>query len=245
MKRVVIFACGLVGLALPFVPAIAQSLDVVTAPIPQGYTDTCQSYSLSFALARAAVPGFTLKTVAEVRAAEAAVRAAIDSEIKPGETAYTHPVWQRAVLRLTSNNYRLNRVEYSTFEALAEQAAVQTGISNAGALSGSVAVLLSQTPVMTSFSKIGGNKYSSGHIVTIFGVDMPSGPVSDIPKLLLLNSAVKRSAVDSPAAYGPVCGSGPALPGDMRYTGTLRLESSYTPKSYGNKFVLLWITRNT
>ncbi|MFL0587505.1 hypothetical protein ACH0BU_12775 [Sphingomonas olei] len=244
MKRIGIFVCAFAGLGLPSTPVAAQSLDVVTSPIPQGYTDTCQSYSLGFALARANVPGFTLQTVAEVRSAEAAVRAAINAEIKPGESAYNHAVWQRAVLRLTSNNYRLNRVEYPTFEALAEKAAALTGISNAGTLSGSVAFLLSQTPVMTSFSKIDGNTYSSGHIVTVFGVDRPSGPVSVAPKLLLLNSAVKRSAASAPPAYAPLCGGGPTLPGDTRYTGALRLESSYTPKTYGGRFVLFWIVRN-
>jgi hypothetical protein len=244
MKNCRLITFGLTAFVMMPFPAVAQSLDVVTSPIPQAYPNTCQSYSLGFALARASVPGFSLGTLADVRAAEGAVRAAINAEVKPGETPYSHAVWQRAVLRITSNNYRLNRAEYSTFDALAAQAATLTGISKAASLSGTIGFLLSKTPVMTSFSIIDGNAYATGHIVTIFGVDIPAGPVSATPKLLLLNSAVKRSAAGAPPAYAPVCGTSPTLPGDTRYTGALKLESNYTPKSYGNKFVLFWITRN-
>jgi len=240
----------LTSLSLPVaflmtVPASAQSLDVVTSPIPQAYRDTCQSYSLAFALARAKVPGFELNSVGQVRAAEAKVRAAIDAEVKPGtpEDAYNQRVWERAVLRLTSNNLRLASAFYPTFEELADAAAAKTGISNAATLGGAVSFLLSQTPVMTSFVNIDGSAYRTGHIVTVFGVDRPAGPVNTVPRLLLLNSAVKASAPGAPPAYAPVCDS-PALPGDRLYTGALRLESKYEPKLFGGKYRLMWLAKN-
>ena len=242
MKRGAIFGL-MAGMLLAPAAAYAQSLDVVTNPIPQGYTNTCQSYSLAFALARARVPGFELDTVSAVRIAEGAVRAAINAEVHDGETPYSHAVWQRAVLRLTSNNYKLNRVEYPTFEAMADEIASRTGISSAGTLGNNLSFLLSQTPVMTSFTSIDGNNYATGHIVTIFGIDRQAGPANTAPRLLLLNSAVKTSGAGAPAAYAPICNA-PTLPGDLRYTGALKLESRYTPRAFGGKFVLFWVSRN-
>jgi hypothetical protein len=222
-------------------PVKAQSLDVVTNPIPQAYTDTCQSYSLAFALARAGVPGFTLGTVAEVRAAEKTVRDAINAEIRGGETAYSHGVWQRAVAQLTSNNYKLNLTDFTSFEQFMAEVARKTGIEAAGTLINSVSYLLSNTPVMTSFVTIGTNSYTSGHIVTIFGIDRSPAPVSTPPRLLLLNSAVKNGPATP--GYAPICSSS-TLPGDLRYTGALKLESTYSLKSYGGKFRLFWISRS-
>lgn len=235
--RVVTFGASL----LVGSPTLAQSLDVVTNPIPQAYADTCQSYSLAFALARAGVPGFGLETVAEVRAAEKSVRDAINAEIRTGESAYSHAVWQRAVARLTSNNYKLNRAEFSSFEQFMAEAGSKTGITAAGTLGSSVSYLLSGTPVMTSFTNIGGNAYTSGHIVTIFGTDRSPAPVSTAPKLLLLNSAVKGGPANP--GYAPVCNSG-LLPGDLKYTGALKLEGAYTLKAFAGKFLLFWISRN-
>lgn len=222
-------------------PTFAQSLDVINNPIPQAYTDTCQSYSLAFALARAGVPGFSLNTVAEVRAAEKSVRDAINAEIRTNESAYSHAVWQRAVARITSNNYKLHRVEFSSFEQFMTEAGSKTGITAAATLGSSLSYLMSNTPVMTSFTEIGGDTYNSGHIVTIFGIDRTSAPTSTQPKLLLLNSAVK-SGPASPG-YAPVCNSG-TLPGDLRYTGALKLEAKYALKTYAGKFVIFWISRS-
>jgi hypothetical protein len=221
-------------------PTMAQSLDVVTNPIPQGYTNTCQSYSLAFALARSGVPGFNLNTVGEVRAAEKTVRDAIEAEVRFGESAYSHAVWQRAVARLTSNNYKLNRVEFSSFEQFMTEAGSKTGVTGAATLGSSLSYLLSRTPVMTSFTDIGGNTYASGHIVTIFGIERSPAPLSTPPKLLLLNSAIKGGPAGP--GYAPACNS-PTLPGDLKYTGALRLESTYALKTYGGKFVLFWISR--
>lgn len=219
--------------------ASAQSLDVVTNPIPQAYINTCQSYSLAFTLARAGVPGFGLNTLVEVRSAEKSVRDAINAEIKPGETAYSHAVWQRAVGRLTSNNYQLNRTEFASFEQFMDEVGTKTGITAAGSLGSSLSIVLSRVPVMTSFSKIGANSYTTGHIVTIFGLDRSSAPSGTAPRLLLLNSAVKGGPAPG---YAPVCNSS-TLPGDLHYTGALALEPSYSLKTYGNQFVLFWISR--
>jgi hypothetical protein len=221
----------------------AQSLDVVMNPIPQAYSNTCQSYALGFALARAGVPGFRLDTLAEVRALEARVRAAIDAEVEAGETAYHHAVWIRAVKRLTSNNYVLNRKEYTTADALMNDIAAKTGITAAGTLGPVLSVSASATPVMTSFRKIRGNTYATGHIVTVFGLDRPSGPVTTVPKLMLLNSAVKRPQA-APPVYAALC-SASDLPGDLRYTGALALEADYELTSYSGKYVLLWVSRRS
>ncbi|KPL66743.1 hypothetical protein SZ64_00675 [Erythrobacter sp. SG61-1L] len=226
------------------IPAQAQSLDVVSSPIPQAFTNTCQSYSLAFALARAGVPGYELDTVAGVRSAEARVRSAIEGAIQSGETAYSHSVWVRAVSQLTSNNYRLMRRTYSSGEEFMDEVVRKTGISAAGTLGSTLSYLASITPVMTSFTRIGSNNYG-GHIVTIFGLDRPSGSNSSVqPKLLLLNSAVKRGGGgNSGANFAPACNSSD-LPGDRTYHGALSMEDSYTLKSYGGEFVLFWIEKN-
>lgn len=226
-------------LALASAHAGAQDLEVVTRPIPQAYSNTCQSYALAFALARAGAPGFALADVAGVRAAEARVRAAIAAAAGPGGSPYAHSAWARAVTTLTSGAFALRRREYATADALYGDAVARTGVGAAATLGPVVAATVSRTPVMTSFERIGRDSYATGHIVTVFGVDLPAGPMSAPAGLLLLNSAVKRRPGTTPA-FAPVCGSGDP-PGATRYTGALALERDYVLKRYGGRFVAFWI----
>lgn len=239
------FKCRLVAAILLLISSgettHAQSLNVVLNPIPQAYTNTCQSYSLGFALARSGAPGFKLESLADVRALEARVRSGINAEVRSGETAYHHTVWARAVQRLTSNKYVLNRTEYPSLDLLINDVSKKTGISNATALGPVISIAASKVPVMTSFRRIGASSYNTGHLVTLFGVERGTGSVSTIPRLLILNSAVKTAEL-TPAAYAPLCNSS-ELPGDLRYTGSLSLEGDYELSRFNGQYVLFWVSR--
>jgi hypothetical protein len=179
-----------------------------------------------------------------VRRVEARVRQAIDLEVGAGETAYSHSVWRRAVGRLTSNNFILHRVEFSSAEQLFKEIGDRTGIRSAALMGNVLSAAASQTPIMTSFSQIGSNSYNTGHIVTVLGLDeAPNGPRSAVPRLLLLNSAVKVDPTNPQShSFSSMCDS-KSLPGDRRYVGALSLEREYVLKTYGGKFVGFWITR--
>lgn len=232
MSRHRIVALGL-SIVLAAGSAQAQTIDVVGKPIPQAYKDTCQSYALAFALARAGA--LRMETVADLRAQEARVRKAIDAEAdRTDQTPYHHSVWQGAVKALTGNTYALHRKEFSDVEELMRFIEDKTGIRQAATLGPVLSAATVQTPVMTSFSSIGPDTYATGHIVTILGSD---GRPNTQRQLLLLNSAVK-----GPSTTKLACDVSD-FPGDYRYRGAAALEQAYNLKRYGGKFIALWTAK--
>lgn len=171
-----------VGLGLAC-PASAQ-LAFYDAAWPQEQSNTCQSYALAYALARAGAPGFELRPD-RLRSAERSVREAIKS-IGGDTSLWT--TWQRAVCKLTSNVYSL-KIKKDLPDAL-------SAIEEAGRLAGewtsqvtpSLAELAAKTPALISVRSVEGATYSPSHIVVVLG----AGRGARSPKpLLLLNSAVK------------------------------------------------------
>lgn len=219
---------GLALVSLLLAVAWAQSLEIVLSPKPQAYPNTCQSYALAFAFARAGVPGFEVAGVAELRASEGRIRKALEQQGDP----YAHATWQAATKTLTGGAFTLERREFSDPESFMAFLGDTTGVTNAGSLGTVLSFLTVRTPVLTSFSSIGSSSYPSGHIVAVLGTD---GPPHQSRKLLLLNSAIKAGS-----AVRLSCESGD-LPGDARYKAAAGLEDAYTLKTYSGKFVALWL----
>jgi hypothetical protein len=218
----------LVLLPLLISVAWAQSLEIILFPKPQSYSNTCQSYALAFAFAKAGVPGFEVSSVDQLRDSENRIRKALEKQGDP----LAHSTWQFATKSLTGGTYTLERLEFADIELFMKFLGDKTGIVNAGSLGTVMSYLTVKTPVLTSFSRIGDSKYATGHIVAVLGVD---GPSNQSRNLLLLNSAIKAGPTTRLS-----CEAGD-LPGDVRYKAAAGLEASYELKTYAGSYVAMWL----
>ena len=220
--------------ALLVVSTAASAAVPTLDPKPQAYSNTCQSYSLAYALAATGLPGTDVATIGRLREQELALRGAIDAIAKAQKASpYSHTVWQEAVRQHTGGKVVL-RLEYVPDEvAFFERV---RALTNSWDASQSLAASYFGVakPVMTSATRVGKESYGSGHIVTVLGVD--SRPMSPTP-LAVLNSAVKHGQSTKNS-----CEPGD-LPGDERYTAQAAVVKDYELKRFGGGILLMHLQK--
>lgn len=219
-------------------PAWCGPLDLVLNPSPQAFTNTCQSYSM--ALSMAFVPGspFKADNARELRELERRVRVALEKSA--GSAEPQRKDWKAAIEGVTSGQMTVQWQEFASLDAAMRFAAEKTGISKPQELGEVISTALVKTPVMLSFLRIAGSRYPAGHIVTVFGVELPPATMveSARPKLLLVNSAVKY-----PGGVKNICAQEDLSDAD-RYRAVLTLTDDYTLKPFGAKpYLVTWLTR--
>lgn len=223
--------------------------ELILDPSPQSTSNTCQSYSIAFALAQSGLWHEPIETPKQLRKLEVDVRSTINKYVEEEKakghkvSPYHHSTWAEAVKRVSSNNLELKLFYPSTPREYYEKVIEVTGNPKTGILSGPIAASLVTSPIMTSVTRLENSKYKSGHIVTLIGL------VSDLPQyssiatmdigMLVLNSAVK-----SGGKTFNMC-SEDFTPGDKKYSAELSLTKSYDIKQWGGKYLLMWIQKKS
>ena len=202
----------------------ALPLDLTVRPLPQAYSDSCQSYGM--ALAAASIPGSPLKAanVKELRENEKAILRERDAIAKKERVdRLSHLVWPKA-LEAASAGILTADIRYLKTEA-EWRAEVQklTGISSPSTVRPTLGAMLVKTVVLTSVTALGKNTYPS-HIIAVLGVENKANG-----EVLVLNPAIK-------------VGEGPEklsceiddTPGDAKYKSYVSIENSYILKPFRN-----------
>lgn len=217
----------------------AFPVDLALQPLPQSKYDTCQSYSLAFALASTGDAAYKADTPKALRELELRVRQHIEKVAK-GRGVLNHFAWQDAVVDMTSGKYILERKEFETLPAILDRVATLTGISDARTRGSVLTAATVKVVVLTSVNKLGKNTYG-GHIVPIVGVQ--KGPANRTSPTAL---AVVNPGIQFGAKEVPLC-SPEVLPGDRRYTAAFSVEDDYTLKTFEARgkqwFVAMWLQR--
>jgi hypothetical protein len=240
MKRQkgVLFATILltVVIVLPRASYSDGPLDFVINPSPQEFSNTCQSYSMAMSVTFTPGSPFVANTAMELRDLERRTRAALLKSAGGAEPIRKD--WKAAVEAVTNGVLTVNWKEFSDLDPAMRFAAEMTGISNPDTLGNVLSVSLVKTPVMLSFMRIGGSSYPSGHIVTVFGVQLPPASMSNSahPKLLLVNSAVKY-----PGGIKNICAEEDLSDAD-KYRAIITLTDDYDIKPMGANPYLITYT---
>jgi hypothetical protein len=221
----------------------AAGIDITFVPRPQYAKNSCRSYALVLAAGTMPETPVPVTNVQELRAAEKDMEARLKSTAQAMSNstrifgAGDHEVWKRAVSEMTSGSLELVIESKPTMESFYRRVEELTGITNAeqwGALFSSTIV---KTPVMTSVLKIGGNRYETGHIVTVYGLSSSTGPTSQIRSLAVLNPAVKL-----PGGQRNICDID-GVKNDERWSAVVSLENAYELKPFSNAFMVMWLRR--
>jgi len=220
-------AASIASLAAAIAPASATP-GFMVAPTGQVTGSTCQSYSLAVALAFKRDPGFSIDTAAQLRSAEQAIRAAIVKEAAGAPVTHDHI---RAGFRVYTGGRYLLKMHDVDIAQLGAFAAQRSGVGSEAAtpptfLMGSVV----KDVVLSSATRIGSDRYASGHIFTVLGSD--GGPNSS-QKLLVLNSAMKvRDTTKNSCSDGVPDDPGPYTASiSWRPIATLELKQFSTGKA--------------
>lgn len=210
--------------------------DIVLRPLPQAYMDTCQSYGM--ALAAASVSGSPLlaSNAKELRSTERQLRQARDELAKKaGTSSLSHAIWKQAIERVSGNQLTLEIKYFQDFESWVDNVGKVTDVTNAGTLGPLLSSAVVASPVLTSLTVLGKNKYNGGHIVTVMGLD--KGRISP-PPIAVLNPAVKVGP--NPEKITCELDEGP---GDAKYQAFASIEKTYTLKKFDAGYVLLVVRK--
>lgn len=214
----------------------AAPVDLVLQPKPQSYTDSCQSWGITFAAASAPGTNLPASNAKELRVSEKEFRTIRDAMAKAtGQNKFSHELWKQA-LENASGGLLTLKIEYvkdaETFFTKVEQL---TGVSDAQLQSPMLAAALLKTPVLTSFVKVDASSYATGHIVPLLGIQRGN---SSPPGLALLNPAVKGGA--SPEKI--VCELDDTV-GDKAYQAYFSITKQYTFKPFAGGILMMTIVR--
>ncbi|RVH37813.1 hypothetical protein [Sinorhizobium meliloti] len=209
----------------------ASSIDLFSDTIPQGQTNTCQSYAVMLALAAQGDSAFPIATFKELRQAEAQFRAI--AERVPGGP-FSHEALRVAVEQYTGGKYSL-KIETVNGDIADWMARVRelTRIETTYDLLIAQLTGTSFPVVLTSMTKFGSSTYGSGHIMVILGV--AGNGLNSNTQVLAFNSAIKGTG-------GSVNRCEPGIqPGDLRYTAGVVATNDYTLKGFP-QYRLLYLT---
>lgn len=227
-------------LLLPPAASAQQTELVLTAP-PQAFLNSCQSYSIAVAMGYVPSAPFKAETPQELRELEQRVYAklqeiAVSKNTQVGMLPATDLA--AAIETVTSNALTLVSKQFAHLDDAMRFIATETGISSPEGLGATLAVNLVKRPVLLSFSRIKASSYASGHVVSVFGVQLPPATMGDSakPKLLVLNSAVKYAGGIKNACENNDF-PGPQSPGDKRYSAVLTLTDDYAIRFTGPFYV--------
>lgn len=211
-------------------------VDIVIRPRPQSETDTCQVYGL--ALAAASVPGTNMLAgnAKELRQAERELQAVRDAIAQTSREKYSHTVWKQALEKVSGGALTAEIRYVPNVEAFYAEVARLTGITNASSVGPVISGVLAKNIVLTSVKKVGKQKYSTGHIVGILGIDS----INQSPQpLALLNAAVKLDKNVERIA----CELDEKV-GDLKYQAAASIEKSYELTRFdGLGYLVLTVTR--
>lgn len=220
----------LVGMALVSAPAFA-GLDFLVSPTGQATTETCQSYALSVALALQKDRKFTIETAADLRRTEESIRRQI-KKISEGSSV-SHEHIMRAFEAYTNGDYKL-QIKGMPYTNVGGFIGTQSGIKSISLTPPDFLLRDSiKNATLISVTRIGADRYTSGHIVAVLGSDNPS---SSGLKLLILNSGIKIKDTTR-----NMCTEGvPDDPG--RYTASVKWVAAedMTIKQDASGMVLVW-----
>lgn len=217
----------------------AQAMELLLSPKPQGNTKTCQSYALAFALGQDAGTAVDIDTTATLRAIELSIRSEIEAIAQAENLSpQNHRVWKKTIEAVTQNRYTLKLQYISELQDFYQKIADATGNRYVGSLALASAIFAKQ-PVMTSVMRVAGDRYASGHIVTVLGVNLPKGNLSStrLQPIVLLNSAIKTADKTKNSCQPD------DLIGDYRYSASVSLYDDYELKTYAGKYLLMWIEK--
>ena len=220
--------------------------ELVLDPSPQSTKDTCQSYSIAYSLAHSGLWLEEVDTPKKLRELEQKIRSEIESIAKrekvknPQIDTTTHTVWQNAVKIVSSNNLKLKLYYPSSPKAYYQKIMDITGITSADILGVPLSATLVKKPIMTSVTKLNGNTYGSGHIVTLLGLTAADNkPIKNMNKeIMVLNSAVKSNQKTFNMCSEEITS------GDKKYSASVNITKDYELKDWGGKYLLMWIEKN-
>jgi hypothetical protein len=149
----------------------------------------------------------------------------------------SHVNWQRAVSQFTGDKYVLCESFHKGVDAVVQQVRDRTGNGSVKISGAVLAAFTAGRPVFTSVARIGRNKYGEGHIVAVFGTDIPANPSSSTTyPLAILNSAIKVGDNDTNACSLTM--------GDAMYRAEVYLTADYELKRFGTLgYSLMWLER--
>jgi len=197
-------------------------------PNPQATFNTCQSYSIAFALSKAGWQAGA-NNAKELRSLEQMFRNDMD-----GSNPYAHKTWKENVTKFTQSKHKLiiRYVDEATLRSLVRK--------HAGTYTPEKGQSITFKPrkvVMTSITKYRNSNYSSGHIVSIVGIhDVPNKSKPD-DSLLIFNSAIK--GIDKKKNQCSIDDT------KTDYVYSAKLESAgfgdIELKPYDGKYLVMWI----
>ncbi|AGP82997.1 hypothetical protein I533_15210 [Alteromonas mediterranea MED64] len=239
----------LLGLVTCLISANSLAInELILEPLPQSTSNTCQSYSIAYALAFSGLWHQVIDTPKQLRELEASVRKEINSVVQEHSlkgkkiTPYHHTTWAEAVKRVSSNNLRLTLYYSSTPTEYYQKVSDVTGITSSDILGAPITAALVKKPIMTSVQKLNGDSYASGHIVTLLGLTeaVPvNRPIVKMDKaFLVLNSAVKSNEKTFNMCSEEITS------GDKIYSASVNITKDYELKDWDEKFLLMWIEKN-
>lgn len=226
-------------LLMPISTASAGPIDIALDPSPQVTGETCQSYSMALAIAFHPNAPMSAKanTVRELREVERRIRAKL-MELTGGATP-TRAQWAAAVKFVTDDALTVDWREFASLDQAMRFAGDLTTVKATSTLGPALSVSLVKTPVMLSFTQIGTSRYAAGHIVTVFGVDLPQASMGDTarPRLLLVNSGIKYAG-----GVKNICAVEDLTDSD-RYRASATITADYELKRFpGSKpYIVTWI----
>lgn len=225
-----------IGVAFLLASPTWAQLSIALNAKPQYASNSCRSYGLALAIGTLPGTPFPVGTAQELRAAEKDLQARIEATAKKtkGGSPGDHAVWQTAVAEMSSGKIELVIEHFKDLEAFYKRVRELTGVSNADTLGSVLTIAVGKTAVMTSVTRMGKDKYKSGHIVTLYGVS--GQPVTPTP-LVVLNPAVKVANNTRLACEID------DVPNDDKWSAMASLEPSYELKSFGGSYLLMWLRK--
>lgn len=222
--------------------------ELILDPSPQSTFNTCQSYSIAYALAYSGLWYQAIETPKQLRDLEVIVRKEINSVVQEQNskgkriTPYHHFTWAEAVKRVSSNNLKLTLYYTSSPTEYYQKISDITGITSSEILGAPISAALVKKPVMTSVKKLNGDSYASGHIVTLLGLTetvSANKSIANMDKeLLVLNSAVKSNQKTFNMCSEEITS------GDKMYSASVNVTKDYVLKGWDEKYLLMWIDKN-
>jgi len=194
---------------------------------PQSTSNTCQAYSLMMALAFENHDAFQMETASDLRAIEQDFRQKVDS--LPG-SSYSHKNWSTALEQYVQGHYVLKRKYYKNELDWRKKVAELTGTGES-LNDPTLSALLSKKVVMTSVKSLEGNRYKSGHIVGILGIEKSTNSQATT---LFFNSAIKGNGKKNSCDQSDVAG-------DYRYKAGLIKTNKFQLKPFGINYLLMWL----
>lgn len=222
--------------------------ELVLDPSPQSTSNTCQSYSIAYALAHSGLWYQAIENPKQLRELEVSLRKEINSVVHEQNsqgkkiTPYHHATWVEAVKRVSSNNLKLTLYYPSSPTEYYQKISDITGITSSDILSAPIAAILVKKPIMTSVQKLNGDSYASGHVVTLLGLTETVPANKSIENMdrefLVLNSAVKSNQKQFNMCSEEITS------GDKKYSASVNVTKDYELKDWGGKYLLMWIEKN-